>query len=165
MNELDLAEQERRETFAVGLDELAAAVRANPKFPIPAYLPLTLTVDANVWGWREPGQEEVSAYHVSGAEYVVDPKASLTKLRSLIKSLGGRRKDKSYTDSGFACVRKFGPHVVVKVSASREAVCRRVPTGNKIVHAAVTYPERVEEEFEWVCDETLLGPKLVEAGA
>ena len=45
----------------------------------------------------------------------------------------------------------------VTISASRNAVCKKVPTGNKIIHAAVSYPETVEEEYEWKCDETILG--------
>src|SRR3990167_5428651 len=55
---------------------------------------------------------------------------------------------------------KLMAHMLHSRLALRAAVCRKVLTGNKITHAASTQylPERIEEEYEWVCDDPILAP-------
>jgi hypothetical protein len=147
--------QEERQQLSDGLHALAEAV-LNPKFPNLGEV--RVRVNADVWGHVNAEGEEVMKYE-SAFPYKIMPAASLSRLRAQVRGMGGR-KEKRYTDSGFTCTRDFSERVSVTVSASRETVCHKVPTGNKIIHASRTeyIPERIEEEYEWVCDEMILTP-------
>lgn len=144
-------EQARRAALAAGLRDLAEAIDSSPRFPIPDW-DVNLSVSADVWEYDTP-----DGRYAQDAEYHQNPEKSLAKLRRLVSGLGRGKKDKHYSGSSFTCTKQFGPHVSVRVEASRAAVCKKVPTGRVIVHPASVIPERTEEEFEWVCDETLLG--------
>jgi hypothetical protein len=60
--------------------------------------------------------------------------------------------EKCYTDSWFSLRKQFGP-VALEINTSRSTVCKRVVTGTRRIEAT---PERIVEEYEWVCDEPLL---------
>lgn len=63
--------------------------------------------------------------------------------------------DKNYSGSYLTISRKFGI-IPFSISVSRDVVCKKVPTGNKIIHAARYVEGYVEEEVEWVCTDPLL---------
>ena len=92
--------------------------------------------------------------------YQVDEAASKAVVKKAVRSLGRGKKEKIFNEYQFECNKTYGPHVTLKVVALRAAVCRKVLTGNKITHAASTQylPERIEEEYEWVCDDPILAP-------
>lgn len=152
-------EKAKREDMAAGLIALAEEIK-RPNFPMPASI--NYTIDANIWGFTPTFAEgEETGTDVYG----ILAEESLTNLRRLVRGLGGRKKEKHYGTGGFTCTRHFGEHVRVCISAARETVCRRVPTGNKIIHAAQYIPETVEEEVEWVCEEKLLGATYYDGGS
>lgn len=63
---------------------------------------------------------------------------------------------KDYTDSWFSLRREFGGDLVFDVTIERQAICRKVATGTRIVEAKPAVPEHTEETFEWVCDDAAL---------
>lgn len=66
--------------------------------------------------------------------------------------------EKVYLDCWFTLARKFSGDVTLEVNVPRKQVCRKVRTGERVVPAQ---PERIVEEFEWVCDEaSLLGKEV-----
>lgn len=72
--------------------------------------------------------------------------------------IGGWTKD--YQGEYFALKRSFGG-VLFEVYTDRTTVCRKQITGQHVVPAT---PERVEETFEWVCeDASLLKAAIVTA--
>jgi hypothetical protein len=88
----------------------------------------------------------------------IDEEATRKVLKKAIRGMGSGRKEKIFNDWQFLAKREFAGGVTLKVSTTREGVCKKVLTGNKIIHAARTdyIPETVEEEFEWVCDDPIL---------
>jgi hypothetical protein len=90
-------------------------------------------------------------------QMVYDTEATKKSLRKALRGLKGK-KEKLFNDWLFAIRKDFGGGVRFTVEASRAAVCRKVPTGNIIKHAAHTeyIPERTEEEYEWVCEDGTL---------
>lgn len=142
IDEVALAAQERHK-FIQGLRELADLYEASEALPIPPY-GVTVTINPTVW--KTPYKE-------------VDDEATRKALKKIIRSMGRGKKEKIYNDWSFICRKKFGP-IELRVETTRSAICRKVPTGNKVIHAARTeyIPERVEEEYEWVCDDAVFSP-------
>lgn len=138
-------EQIKRNEMAAGLRELADAIE-DPKFPLLEGF--SKTVSANIWDWTTKEDGERS--------YEILPEPSLVNLRKLVRGLGGKR-EKHYGTGGFTATRHFGPYVSVCVSAARDTVCKKVPTGNIIKHQAAYIPAYDEQEYEWECDEKILG--------
>jgi len=96
-----------------------------------------------VYDWDNPERK----YSVN----MTKSKAAIKKIASSIGSC-----EKNWTSASLEVIKKFGNDIVLRWSVSREAICRKVPTGNKIVIKAQVIPERVEEEFDWVCDDVAL---------
>ncbi len=69
------------------------------------------------------------------------------------RAKGGWRKE--YGSAHFWLTRSFGP-IAFEVNASRNSVCRKVSTGTRVIPAQPAQPERTEEVFDWICDETSL---------
>ncbi len=80
---------------------------------------------------------------------------SKEKFKRIVRVLGECTKD--WQDENLRVVKKIGS-IKLTFQVDREAVCTKKPTGNKIIHAATTQyiPERIEEEFEWICEEVSL---------
>jgi hypothetical protein len=66
---------------------------------------------------------------------------------------------KNYSDNYFTLRREFSGEVQLDVYTERDSVCRKVVTGTRVVPAQPATEERVEDVFEWVCDEPLLAGK------
>lgn len=90
--------------------------------------------------------------------YMYDHDATMKAVRKAVRGLGPGKKEKTYSDSTFMVKKTFAPGVSLRVKANRKAVCKAVPTGRTIVHAASTmhFPERIEHEVEWVCEDALV---------
>lgn len=93
-------------------------------------------------------------YSSGRGEYKVDVEASTKRIKKITKSIGSC--EKNWTSTSLEVIKKLGNDIVLRWYVSREAVCKKVPTGNKIVHPAQVIPERTEEEYEWVCDDVSL---------
>lgn len=156
MSESREVERQRRKDFVEGLRALADLFEKDgpSRLPLPPY-GVTVSLDATVKEPLAPGQKEWDL------DRKVDQQASLRKLRKIVTGMGRGKKDKRFMDDSFSCVKDLGGQVRLRVDAGRSVICKPVKTGRTIVHPATTYtsPERVEEEVEWVCDETLLGGK------
>src|SRR6266403_4789889 len=77
------------------------------------------------------------------------------KFKKIVAVLGSCTK--VWGDSDLAVTKKIGKITLI-FRVGREAVCEKKLTGNKIIHAATTHyvPERIEEEFEWECNDVAL---------
>jgi hypothetical protein len=143
-----IADAQARIDYVVGLRALADAIESRPNMPVPQY-GYTVEINATVADYKSVDGKYQTVY---------DNEATLKALRAVTRAIPGR-KEKIFLDWAFEVRKDFSPQVKYKVTASRAAVCKKIPTGNKIVHAASTQyiPERVEEEFTWDCtDGTLL---------
>jgi hypothetical protein len=141
---------EARADFVQGLRDLADLYEEKKALPLPAY-PIQVTLNGTV----KENKEGVYEWNQE-----VDAEATKKNMKRIIRAMGRGKKEKQYTDWSFSCVKKFGDLIVLKAETKRDAVCRKVFTGNKIKHAASTQtyttPERIEDEYEWVCDDPLL---------
>lgn len=148
------AERQRRQDFVAGLRAMADLFEKDgpTRLPLPTY-GVTVSLSAEVKKPAAPGQRDW--------DRETDPEASLARLRKIVRGMGRGKKEKQFYSDSFSCVKDLGGHVTLRVDAGRQIVCKPVKTGRTVVHAAYveSYPERVEEEVEWVCDETLLGEK------
>jgi hypothetical protein len=95
-------------------------------------------------------------YDQETRSYRYNHENSKKKLKRVVAVLGSCTKD--WQDHNLRVIKKIGHSIQLIFQVDREAVCSKKLTGNKIIHAAATHytPERVEEEFEWVCDEVSL---------
>jgi len=85
----------------------------------------------------------------------VDEFETRMEMRKLAKALAPCKKD--YSSSSFELRRNFGTKLKVRISTSRAAVCERKVIGTKTIpEKTYTEPERVEEEVEWICSDSLL---------
>jgi hypothetical protein len=84
---------------------------------------------------------------------------SKAELAALVRT-SGIRWEKDVTGDYFYVRVSFDGGHYYDVNVSRDQVCRKVVTGTRVEPAK---PERVIEEFHWVCDEPLLAgePELV----
>ena len=64
--------------------------------------------------------------------------------------------EKTYNGEWFWLAKAFGQDLRLDITVSRETVCRKVVTGTKVVPAVEAQPERVEETFDWVCEDASL---------
>ena len=142
-----------RNEFIGGLRALADQYEANGKLPIPTY---GIVIDIDGTEWRKSTKEGAADW-----EREIDPDKSKSAVKRIMRAMGRGRKDKKFNEYEFSCVKDFGGGVKLKVSTQREAVCKKVPTGNQIIHEAHTYTtaRRVEDEYEWVCDDPVLAAK------
>lgn len=92
---------------------------------------------------------------------VVDEFSTRARMRGIARSLGSC--DKSHFGDSFQLTKKFGEKkyatstIKLTFSTKRAAVCRKVVKSTKIIPAkTIVQPERVEEEVEWVCTDSLL---------
>jgi len=140
------AEQQRREHLVEGLRELANLYESSALLPLPK---LGLVVAINVTVEKPAG----TTFEPWAA--VPDEAATKRAVKRAIRGMGRGRKEKVYSDYSFIVNRQVSPMVLLQIQTTRQAVCRKVPTGRTIVHPAQNYstPERVEEEFEWECDD------------
>ena len=85
--------------------------------------------------------------------------SSKAELVAVVRTTGIRWTKDANGDYFYIRVLFEGGHYY-DVNVARNQVCRKVVTGTRVVPAT---PERVVEEFEWVCDEPLLAPTIDEA--
>lgn len=95
-----------------------------------------------------------SDYVKVGDEYKSVPDEEQTKknIRTFVKTIGSCTKNFSGTSLSIKKTFKNGC-VTLEGYASREAVCKRVPTGRVIVREAYVIPRSEEEEYEWDCSD------------
>lgn len=99
--------------------------------------------------------DSVTAYEyddVTG-QYQSNIEKSKHKIKQIAKSVGSC--EKKWDGDLLRIVKKIG-HITLTWSVKREAVCKRVPTGEVITHPAYFQPERTEEKVEWVCEDVSL---------
>ena len=63
---------------------------------------------------------------------------------------------KTYRGDYFNLVKTFSGDVTLEVFTDRDAVCRKVVTGHRVVPAQPATEEHTVEIVEWVCDDALL---------
>lgn len=149
-------EYARRDELVTGLRELADLFEKNgvDKLPLPDSK-IIVSLNAQVW---EPDPQPNEPWRQK-----VNPEKSKALLKRIVRGMGAGRKEKEYSDQSFVCRKHFSEEVQLMVRVDREVACRPVKTGRTIVHPArvesYKVPERVEEEVEWICDDTLLGGK------
>lgn len=153
-------EYARRDELVTGLRALADLFEKNgvDKLPLPDGK-IIVSLNAQVW---EPDPQPNEPWRQK-----VNPEKSKALLKRIVRGMGAGRKEKEYSESSFVCRKQLSDEVQLMVRVDRQVACRPVPTGRVIVHPArtesYTVPERVEEEVEWICDDTLLGGKKAEA--
>lgn len=86
--------------------------------------------------------------------YGADFEKSKQKIKKITRALGSCKKD--FNNTSLSVVKSIGDTVTLSYRVNREAVCKKVPTGITKVIPSVYMPERVEEEYEWVCDDVSL---------
>lgn len=139
----------RRVEMANGLRQLADVVEqyGGEAWPLPYQIEVSVSVTK-------------SEYKMVDGEWttVYDEEQTRKNLRKALRGMGKGRKEKKFNYGSFEIVRDYGGDVLLKVHSTRAAVCKKVPTGNKIVHEAHTYTQarRVEEEYEWECTDGVL---------
>lgn len=153
MSESREVERQSRQEFVAGLRAMADLFENDgpTRLPIPQY-GVTVSLDASV---KIPSAKP-------GAmpwDTEVDQPASLRQLKRIVRGMGRGRKQKVFEKERFSCIKDLGGKVTLRVEAGRTVICKPVQTGRTIFRPAQFYstPGRVEEEVEWVCDETLLG--------
>lgn len=151
-------DQQRREELVDGLRQLADLYERSANLPLPKYgvsVQLDVTVKQSAGTPGEPWKEET------------DEAATRRAVKKAVRGMGRGKKEKVYSDYSFVVNRKLTSMVLLQVSTTRAAVCRKVPTGRTIVHPPQSWssPERVEEEFEWVCDDPVFAEPKEEVAA
>jgi len=101
-------------------------------------------LNISIGAWEYGDYDEKTYKHI--------PDSIKGKMAGYARALKPCKKD--FSGQSFALTRKFGI-LTLRISASREQVCRKIVTGTRVV-PAYTIPERIEEDAEWVCDEPLL---------
>lgn len=98
----------------------------------------------------------VSHYEWIGGKYQVNTEKSKRKLKRIVKALGQCEKDWGSDD--LQVIKRIGSKIKLAFRVDREAICEKVLTGNKIIHPATvsSIPERIEDQFEWKCDDVSL---------
>jgi hypothetical protein len=129
--EQKLAEQETREQWLSGLEELVKLLRDKPELPLPSALGM---------------------YNYTCKD--TDVKA---KMATIAKAFAPCEKE--YDKDEFLLVRHFGPHILTYYT-SRSAVCTAKVVGKKLIEArpSTYYPEipaHEEDVIEWECSPLL----------
>lgn len=83
-------------------------------------------------------------------EYVLNEAKTRRNIRSFIKAVGTCTKEFNDTYLDITHTFKNGRVSVLGI-VTRNAVCKKVPTGNTIKHEATYTPEYEEAEYEWDC--------------
>lgn len=143
-----------RANYVAGLRALADAIESRPNMPVPEY---GYTVDINVTSME---YKWIQATEISESKYetIYNNDETIRRLKAGTRAIPGK-KEKKFLDHAFVVEKEFSSNVKYKLTASRKAVCKAVPTGNKIIHAGYQPPfvaERVEEEIEWVCEDAAI---------
>jgi hypothetical protein len=148
LSERDLKD---RSDIVRGLRDLANLIEAHggEAFPLPYSIETTVSVGVSEYKNTAAEGEE------SKWESVYDTEATMKNLRKARRVIPGTKK-KEFSDYRMAIIKEFSGNVKFTVYASRQAVCKKVPTGEIVVHAAQFIPERTEEKFEWVCEDPSL---------
>ena len=81
------------------------------------------------------------------------PDKTRAKMKNIVKALGSC--EKIWENRTLVLTKKIG-EVTLTYRTPRDTVCKKVFTGEKKVIPSSYIPERIEEEFEWVCEETSL---------
>jgi hypothetical protein len=89
---------------------------------------------------------------------VLNEEKTKENIKKFLDAVGSCTKD--WDNGNIKITKEFGTCVTLSASVSREVTCKKVPTGEKKVIPSYYSPERVEEEFEWVCEDVSL-KKLV----
>lgn len=94
----------------------------------------------------------------------VDEFATRSRMRDIARILAhGGMVEKRHSGDSFQLSKQFGEKkyatgtITMRFSTQRSAVCRKVVKSTKIIPAETrVIPERIEEEVEWVCTDSLL---------
>ena len=138
------------------------------KFHIELYLnrgvELPYTTD-DTWVFCTQYQKDINGddiYEGEGTDRhrIIDVPATEAVLRNITQYARSKKYPvtKKYDDNNFELfVWLEGKpddwrNLKIKYSADRKVVCRKVYTGEKIVHPAETKPEWIEEVSEWECE-------------
>jgi len=131
---------EHQRELVEGLRAMADFIEQNIELPIE-YEPV---MKLNVWLHDDTRYSDVQ-----------NPLTAREKLAKAAKVLG--KAEKIHAGTYFDLIKKFSECVRIEYTIDREAVCKRVVVGTKVVPASyVERPERTEEIVEWVCDEPIL---------
>ena len=134
---------EHRADIVAGLRALADLFENEERLPVPEYVTVQQSVMQLDKNWK------------------FDHEASKREIKKIVRALGRGRKEKEFNSYEFRVTKKLSERVKVVYSVTREAVCKKVPTGETIIYAAQVIPERKEEKFEWVCEDAVLTAKDV----
>ena len=128
-----LTEQEIREQWLTGLEELAKFLRGKPELPLP------------------------KALRTNEYQYLRNNDDAKTKMAIIAKDFAPCEKE--YTEDYFSLIRSFGPHTL-SYFTSRSAVCTAKVVGKKMVEARPSsyfpeVPAHEEDIIEWECSPLL----------
>ena len=128
-----LTEQETREQWFSGLEELVKLLRDKPELPLPTALCM---------------------YEYQFSYNNTDVKAKMATIAKAFTPC-----EKEYSKDNFLLTRSFGPHTL-KYYSARSAVCTAKVVGKKIVEARPSsycpeVPAHEEDVIEWECSPLL----------
>ena len=131
--EQKLTEQETREQWLSGLEELVKLLRDKPELPLP---------------------ETLYLYSYQCEHNNSDVKAKMATIAKAFVPC-----EKEYSENDFLLVRSFGPHTL-RYYSTRSVVCTAKVVGKKMVEARPSsyYPEvpaHEEDVIEWECSPLL----------
>ena len=129
-----------RDALVASLREFADFLDTPAGLELPAVPSVTLSLYLPYYRHKSPYGE-------------IDTKEKKAMVKKLVRLLKPVRKE--YSSDSLKILKEFGT-LRLRTEVRRDIVCKAVPTGNKIVHAAHYIPERIEEEVEWVCTDPLL---------
>lgn len=99
--------------------------------------------------------ENVSISEYKDGEYQPDKEKSLKRIAAIARAIPGK-KEKNYDGDEFAINVELAGGLELSWYVDRTVTCKKVPTGKVRTIPAYSSPERVEPEYEWVCDEVIL---------
>jgi len=128
-----LTEQEIREQWLTGLEELAKLLRDKPELPLP------------------------TAFRTCVYQYLRNNDDAKAKMAIIAKAFVPC--EKKYTEDIFSLIRSFGPHTLSYFTL-RSAVCTAKVVGKKMVKARPScyipeIPAHEEDVIEWECSPLL----------
>lgn len=132
------------------LRALADWLESNPKaVKLPA---IALTANEYIYAYAK--KADGSTDYSQTDEY-----ETRSKMREIARALGSCEKD--YSGGLFELTKQFGDNYGSRIRlifrTKRDAVCRKVVKSTKTIPAETrVIPERIEEEVEWVCTDSLL---------
>jgi hypothetical protein len=93
------------------------------------------------WDWND-----------DNSKYEPNLEATKDKMRKIAKALGNCKKE--FDNGSLRLVKNINDRIRLTYTANREAYCKKVPTGKTRVIPASE--ERIEEVYEWVCDDPVV---------